>query len=209
MIRNLSDLLHVFGERFSGDPQVDGRALSRRLFKSTACGAWAHLVEPGKYQAGKRIETWTARVNSSIVGPLCVHVRKKGRRKVDSLKAPEHVRDYLLLGGANPRVLQDVTWKELLGFDLDDHLKRRTLVGPSSLVLTFEVEAPVMKRHTGGVLIGSIVEGSDASVQPEEMRYPFTEADLYRAIENIESEADELWNEANSPQGVSEPALEP
>lgn len=57
-------------------------------------------------------------------------------------------------------------------------------------------QAPWWSQCTG-VLIGSIVEGSDAEVQPELLRWPFTQDDLDRAVRNIDEEADRLWHEAN------------
>lgn len=48
-----------------------------------------------------------------------------------------------------------------------------------------------------GITFGSIVEGSDAEVEAEEMCFPFSEADLVNAIEFMENEADRLWREAN------------
>lgn len=49
----------------------------------------------------------------------------------------------------------------------------------------------------GGVVIGSIVEGSDAEVQPKVLLFPFTQEHLDWAVEQIEEEADRLWREAN------------
>lgn len=55
-----------------------------------------------------------------------------------------------------------------------------------------------------GLQIGSIVEGSDAEVQPETLLWPFTDAQLDRTVENINSEASMLWDEANLPDGGDE-----
>lgn len=48
-----------------------------------------------------------------------------------------------------------------------------------------------------GILIGSIVEGSDAEVQPETLLWPFTAEQLDLAVKNIDEEAGRLWEEAN------------
>lgn len=48
-----------------------------------------------------------------------------------------------------------------------------------------------------GIELGSIVEGSDATTGTRTLEYPFTQDDYNDAIQAIEQEADELWNEAN------------
>jgi hypothetical protein len=51
-----------------------------------------------------------------------------------------------------------------------------------------------------GVRVGSIVEGSDACVDPVELRFPFSEKDWSEAIDYVEGEASLLWDEAH-PEG--------
>lgn len=57
-----------------------------------------------------------------------------------------------------------------------------------------------------GVRLGSIVEGSDASVGPVDVAYNGNDADFLRdfdlATESVEAEADVLWREVNLPQPV-------
>lgn len=48
-----------------------------------------------------------------------------------------------------------------------------------------------------GVKIGSIIEGSDACVEPVELGFPFSQEDWDEAIRSVEEEAERLWNEAN------------
>lgn len=48
-----------------------------------------------------------------------------------------------------------------------------------------------------GVRVGSIVEGSDACVEPVELAFPFTEAQWDEAIQNVEAEAERLWTETH------------
>jgi hypothetical protein len=47
------------------------------------------------------------------------------------------------------------------------------------------------------VAVGSIVEGSDAEVGPVRLVYPFTAADFWAALDEINAEACALWHEAN------------
>ena len=48
-----------------------------------------------------------------------------------------------------------------------------------------------------GITIGSIVEGSNVDVVPHCLSYPFKLEDFDSALEQIESDADELWIMAN------------
>jgi hypothetical protein len=192
MIRNTEDLLHHYGEGTTGCVTQDDRTLSRRVYKSTDCGAWAALIPPGESPVGTRSEEWTAHVTNSILGPRVRSVRKKGCATVPANDAPAHVRGYLLLTKANQ--IEGMTWAEVEALDADDIVR---VTRGKGLKVTFRMEAPVMKPHAGGVRLGSIVEGSDAEVMPEELMFPFSEADLEQAIENIEAEADFLWHRDN------------
>lgn len=49
-----------------------------------------------------------------------------------------------------------------------------------------------------GVEVGSIVEGSDATVGPFALRYPFTEQAFDDLLEWVEQEAYDTWVEANN-----------
>lgn len=48
-----------------------------------------------------------------------------------------------------------------------------------------------------GVQFGSIVEGSDASVDTTPLKFPFTEKELHETLAYIEGEVEVLWQEAN------------
>ena len=200
MIRNTAELLNHFGVE-------NERQLDRAIYKNTECGAWAKLVAPGARKVGTRSETWTAKVRMSIAGAVCASVRKKGGKTLPSTDAPSYVQEFLLLDSTFPephqkglpQLMHSVTWEQLRDMPADgDRIVKNTQSGPLTLFITFMVDAPVVKTHRGGVLFGSIVEGSDAEVWPEELLFPFSPDDLDRAIENIEEEADRLWDEANS-----------
>ena len=59
-------------------------------------------------------------------------------------------------------------------------------------VITFKVQAPILKPHAGGITIGSIVEGSDAEPIPKTLYYPFTEAVLQSAIARVENAVNDI-----------------
>ena len=48
-----------------------------------------------------------------------------------------------------------------------------------------------------GVKVGSIVEGSDVEIGPEEMLFPFDSSDFWKMVENINEEACFYWKERN------------
>ena len=52
--------------------------------------------------------------------------------------------------------------------------------------------------HCTGIKVGSIVEGSDVEIGPQELDFPFTSDDLDKAIESINDEAVFYWKRDNS-----------
>jgi len=48
-----------------------------------------------------------------------------------------------------------------------------------------------------GISVGSIVEGSDAEVGPVRLYFPFTNEQLWDAVQEINDEACAFWDEAN------------
>jgi hypothetical protein len=48
-----------------------------------------------------------------------------------------------------------------------------------------------------GVRIGAIVEGSDAYVEPFDLRFPFTRKELWAAVQHVDDEATVLWDGAH------------
>ena len=51
--------------------------------------------------------------------------------------------------------------------------------------------------HVVGIVVGSIVEGSDVDCTPIELPFPFSMEEFSKACESIEDEADEIWHEWN------------
>jgi hypothetical protein len=47
------------------------------------------------------------------------------------------------------------------------------------------------------VLLGSIVEGSDAEITAPPLKFPFTMDEFEKTLQFVEDEADMLWHEAN------------
>ena len=58
-------------------------------------------------------------------------------------------------------------------------------------------EANDLLENCVGIRIGSIVEGSDAEIEPVLFKFPFKVEDWDKSIQNINDEASSLWEEAN------------
>lgn len=192
-IRTTKDLFRHYGEPVSGDPAVDQQRLSRRIYKSTDCGAWAVVIPPGKRKVGTRREVWTAHITPSIVGPRVGRVRKQGCATVSANEAPDYVRGYLLLNEHNSIPL---TYEQIGALAPNDHILRVTDTGKGMIKIAFGVQAPITKTHRGGVLLGSTVEGSTVEIH-RELFFPFTQKTLERVIQDIEEEADYYWRRDN------------
>jgi|DEB0MinimDraft_10_1074344.scaffolds.fasta_scaffold02325_5 hypothetical protein len=55
-----------------------------------------------------------------------------------------------------------------------------------------------------GVTVGSIVEGSDAEVTRDKLEYPIEVKEFWDCVEDVNSEACELWEEANYEYNLEE-----
>ena len=51
--------------------------------------------------------------------------------------------------------------------------------------------------HVIGIVVGSIVEGSDVACTPIELRFPFTMKEFSNACQSIEDESTLIWEEWN------------
>ena len=81
---------------------------------------------------------------------------------------------------------------DLWGAATEEEAERR-LYGNTKCGAWIEFEAD-------GVHIGSIVEGSEVDCQAYNLKYPFTDKEFDDRIKDIETQADELWKEANEEQ---------
>ena len=185
------DVLRYFGAK-------DEAQFSKAIYKSTSCGAWAKFEKWSEFVC-KEKETWTARFTKGING---IHLVGGWASSTTSMtefipqdKLPSDVRLYCGLENDTSKTsLTDEDWQN---FE-PDKLKDLIVINESPIckLLTFTFERDKMENREGLVL-GSIVEGSDAEVTPERLAFPFTDKDFDQAIKNIEFEADMLWKEAN------------
>jgi hypothetical protein len=54
------------------------------------------------------------------------------------------------------------------------------------------------------VTLGSIVEGSHYDVNPRALAWPFTKEDFWNALEEIEQEAQTIWDDTHGCEGCAE-----
>jgi hypothetical protein len=173
--------------------------LDRRVYKDTACGAWARFVTRNKVVRTWE-ERWQATLQKGLADRVYVNRVIRDGGENDPLAAqrgiPDEVKQYL--GIKNARGLTDIDHK---GFnDLTNQGDEVVTVNsPISKTVVFTVTLNET-RDTEGLLIGSIVEGSDAEVE-RYLEFPFTETQLNVTIADIEAETDELWDDAH-PDGL-------
>lgn len=190
-IENIVNLLIRFGI----DPDLpfeDANArLSRRVYKSTDCGAWARFEEPGLRSSGS--ERWICSCRFyKLDGVWTRGNLERDGVAVEWSTVPAEVRDYFWIDG---------------GVGVGEWLDE-TYPGRVDVTCEATVDVRTWEPHGGVFVIGSIVEGSDAEVWPIEVYLPCEEEEIDRAISDVESEADRLWREANAdPGGMEESDL--
>jgi len=187
MLRDRQELLAHYG--------VDTEErLSRLFYKSTECGAWAQFEERDLVVKTEP-QTWVAQLQLGISG-VFVHWAKQvvGPRLLpDNL--PEEVRFFLQLKDAGYKAdLEKEDFEQLSEANM-------TIIPTGSItkVVVFNVDFHT-KKKTDGVMFGSIVEGCDVDCRSHWLPFPVSPADIDKIIQEIEDEADYLWQLANGEQ---------
>lgn len=196
LIRNARMLADHIGANYDDDStdQDLEEAMSHRIYKDTSCGAWLALRE---IQSGKRREVWSARLMKSIVGIHASRVRRVGQKRIEPQDVPDYIRQFLdIQEGLNSKTDIPVEiWQGLSAdYDTGGHILKVTQIHPIEKVVTFWVERPV---YVKGVAVGSIVEGCDAEVMPEELTFPFRSSAFWKMVQNVEDEADRIWKDTH------------
>jgi len=159
-------------------------SLSHRVYKDTECGAWAKVKERTKYKT--RREKWTVRY-VKVDGVWQVLSAFRNNRPVELSVMPANVREFFLVGSDSMQ--DDVA----------------ALAAPAA---SYEhTEAMESKYPTGTELVfivGSIVEGTDAEVQPVEVPLPASSKRIDMAITSVEAGARELWMHTHGCEGCGE-----
>lgn len=197
--------MRVFNTRQDVLDHYDARDedhLSHRVYKTTNCGAWAKFVTQDEV-VSQETQDWTVILTKGING---IHLVGASRgttlgEVIPTDQLPKEVKEYCLL--FDPGTKTELTISE---FETLTSSETETVLeaNPLRLVMAVKVDF-VVTRPRDGLLLGSIVEGSDAEIEGRFLGFPFTAAELHHTISDIESEADFLWREAN---GVDEYCLD-
>jgi hypothetical protein len=195
--REMVEFLNSFlgwGDFDPDDPELDYERLfkhyDRRVYKSTACGAWMVAIPPGERKVGEEKQTWHAQIVQDGDKAKVISL-KKGAEEPAWSDIPKRVLEYFLLEeGDQPRIM-GFPWSRVreLSDDEDnmyDHLEEKTIA-------TCKIDVPKYEPHRGGVQIGSIVEGAEQTCEVQELYWPFTHEEFHQAVKAVEAEAHDIW----------------
>lgn len=193
-IRTAEDVFDHFGADYDPEKPLEenNRWLSRRIYKDTACGAWAM-------------------VNSSPGMEACRGLFSGHYAKVDGMwELVSIFRHRVFSPAAEPLGLDvhpDVRryfWPES-GEGMQEYLNERA---GGHFFWTSKTEDVEWMQPTGTTrlefICGSIVEGSDAEVTANPVTLPCSPSSLDAAVQYVEDEVETLWNEAHPDEAGAE-----
>ena len=186
MLTNLADVCAHFEAS-----EVTNESLSRRVYKNTSCGAWAKVIERPRLET--REETWGVRY-ANIDGWTVVSASRDGTA-VELSALPKNVADYFLIGAEHQAIRTN---------SLPDLAK-----GDSAYTATEKLVGEYPVGVESVFLVGSIVEGTDAEVQAEEVVLPADESAVDAAVQAVEDGATEIWTDTHGCEGCAALAEEP
>lgn len=204
-IRNAEDLAHYIG---ASDASED--ALSHRLYKDTDCGASVALVQLTR--SGKpREERWQVQARLGLAGIHFTARRNSRGPWLAGVKVPANVRDYF---GANERGLASVDpmtgfypggWAEFISLATagDGCKVQKKRLGQYGLSLLVTLDGRASSSTRPGVQLNSIVEGVDQYATPVELAFPFSGRAWDAAVQTIEDEVTEIWNDTHGCEGCA------
>lgn len=158
--------------------------LSRRIYKKTACGAWADFMR--RDITHHEQQEWIAN-----------YARFEGVWQLLALAQVGVAAEFSVHSGQ----IREYFWPS--AESMQEFLDTRA-GGATNLTLSETVEVKVKTGEEWIFRVGSIVEGIDAEVMPEEVSLPCTPDDLTRAVEVVEAEAQRLWDETHGCENCGE-----
>lgn len=198
-----------------GVPDFD--SLKKGVYEGTTCGAWVKEVPAGRAKAGRREVSVTVLGMPSLSGWTVHALRVDGRMLFDIGKRlgrseegtlavdkviPEEVLTFLCAAPQTVLYGRKVyTCDQVASEIIQAASKSKGGQGDGFKVdryrcwqrIRFTVWTDIYRAHRGGVDVGSIVEGSEASPETRELRFPFPAEAWGKALAAVELEADELW----------------
>lgn len=190
-ITTVEDVFRYFDADYDADKPLkqNNRALSRRVYKDTHCGAWAEIRYTPEFVTTE--EVWTAWYTKAAGAWSLMRFTHKGTR-IEMADVPSSVHRYF--------------WPEFEDEAMQQFLDEKAK-GYSDLTLTESVKVERPTGYDTTVLhMGSIVEGIDATVA-DELPLPTTKRALREFVQGIEDEVTGLWDsthgcEACGPEGL-------
>ncbi len=190
------DSIQALADHIGARPTEE--SLSRRVYKSTECGAYLVMVPPRRVRdGGERMEHWEAVLRRRQDGAHLLQARILGGSW--STDPPEDIARYLLLEQRDGALwLDDLDHEILDSLEVCDEILAVSREG-ADVRIVFVLPVCSWRQHRGGVVLGSIVEGSDVEplVTPIELEFPFTVDAWDAAIADIERDADYHWQRIN------------
>jgi hypothetical protein len=201
-ITNFEELAGFLGADWDKDKPLkeNEERMSRSIYKGTACGAWLTLIPPGTRVTGKRYEDWLGIFARRQDGKPCLVQAAKANKEDPKAtltwlppdQCPEGVRFFCEVEAGSPSAQgewpMNITWGELVQVSVPHTMMGQRIGDLKEVVI--EEKAP----HTGGFVMGSIVEGTDAEVTGDEVYFPTDEAAVAAYVQWVEDEVQGIWD---------------
>lgn len=192
-IERIEDLFQSVGCR-------DFNGLNRSVYNGTSCGAWVEAIGPGRSVERKEKQIWT--VFYTLVQEdegwkvTCSGFNHDGTpMNIHCFDAPREVLSYFHVDHNGDCSLDPKVVSNGMLPNNDDILKVSHINKMVRVRARFDV--PVYKYHTGGVCVGSIVEGTEQCADPVTLYFPFYASQFWEALTGIEEQCNEIWNETH------------
>lgn len=161
--------------------------LSRRVYKGTGCGAWAEIRE--KQEARLRRAVWEGAYQNFGGDWMLTGMRETNGAKAWTMDVPKDVGEFFAIDW----MPSDERIQFALNYLENEQLPKDT----TFFVARCTILTPFRSRSVFDFVVGSIVEGVDQCAGPEYVRLPCKERDIREAIEQIEREVQDIWNETH------------
>jgi hypothetical protein len=171
------------------DAGPEWHSIERATYKYTDCGAW--ISHKPRAERTERPERFEVEVVQSIGRVIPRQWRRLGKAWQPLAAAPEGIRQFCEVD-PDTRTLADLRAAVIDLHGADAVRYKSSMRDVYRCATTTAASRPVE-----GITVGSIVEGSDADVGPVFLAYPFTMAQFWSALEDVNAEACALWDEAN------------
>lgn len=200
LLRNMADLAAHLGVPLDSPRLYEG--VYRALYHATECGVWARYDEHHKIECGINPVPYRVTLRRGI-GSIRVRKVYRRSRRIPLIQdwPPELVQFFMLdpklLAQNDPRGTRlDLAPDEVA--DLWQNLHKSPQVqkvtthwGLEKIVTVTVGERLV--RYAPALELGSIIEGSDATVGPYTLEFPFTVSALHLMLDSIDAEAREHY----------------